>query len=141
MSAGPEARHENDDKNEHEAGISARLLGPTSAEQRIEVPPLTAGKGEGGGALPAPSGIICLCVIAGRHQCSTDPVQLTRALGLNPASPVTDAQILLAAKWVCREGLRFGAYAAFLIPGRAPFFRWVRNTTSCPACDPRYRAR
>lgn len=98
MNAGPEARHENDDKNEHEDGISARLLGPTSAEQRIEVPPLTAGEGEGGGALPAPSGIICLCVIASRHQCSTDPVQLTRALGLNPASPVTETQILLAAK-------------------------------------------
>jgi ATP-binding cassette, subfamily B, bacterial HlyB/CyaB len=97
MNAGPEARHENDDKNEIEDGISARLLGSAS-EQRIEVPPLTVGEGEGGGALPAPSGIICLCVIAGRHQSSADPVQLTRALGLNLSSPITDIQILLAAK-------------------------------------------
>lgn len=51
-----------------------------------------------GGALPAPSGIICLSVVAGRHQISADPVQLTRALGFDPTAPVTDAQIVLAAK-------------------------------------------
>lgn len=98
MNAGPEARHEYDQKNEHEDGITARPPGPTGTEQRIEIPPLTPGEGEGSGVLPAPSGIICLCVVAGRHQCSVDPVQLTRALGLSPTSPVTDAQILLAAK-------------------------------------------
>jgi len=97
MNAGPEARHDYDDKNEQD-GNSARTLGSAGAEQRIEAPPLTAGEGAGSGALPAPTGIICLCVIAGRHQCAADPVQLTRALGLNPASPVTDTQILLAAK-------------------------------------------
>lgn len=97
MNAGPEARHEYDDKNEQD-GITARPPGTAGAEQRVEIPSPTGGEGGEGGALPAPSGIICLCVVAGRHQCSADPAQLTRALGLNPAAAVTDAQILLAAK-------------------------------------------
>lgn len=96
MNAGPEAREGYEHKNEQD-GISARTPGPAGPEQRVGIPPLNGGQGEEGG-LPAPSGIICLCVIAGRHERSTDPVQLTRALGLNPAAPVTDAQILLAAK-------------------------------------------
>jgi len=98
MSAGPEARQEYGHNNVQEDGITARLPGPAGTEQRVEPSPRTTDEGDGGGALPAPSGIICLCVIAGRHQCSADPVQLTRALGLNVASPVTDTQILLAAK-------------------------------------------
>jgi len=97
MNAGPEARDEYGDKNEQD-GISSRPPGASGAEQHVGIPPLTSGEGEGGGALPAPSGIICLCVIAGRHQCPADPIQLTRALGLNPASAATDIQILLAAK-------------------------------------------
>lgn len=97
MNAGPEARHEYDDKNEQD-GISARPPSTTGAEQRVEIPPLTSGESEEAGALPAPSGIISLCVVAGRHQRPADPVQLTRALGLNPAAPVTETQILLAAK-------------------------------------------
>jgi subfamily B ATP-binding cassette protein HlyB/CyaB len=56
------------------------------------------GVGEAGGPLPAPSGIICLCVVAARHQKTADPVQLTRALGFDPAAPVDDAQVLLAAR-------------------------------------------
>lgn len=51
-----------------------------------------------GETLPAPSGIICAGVLAGRHQISVDPVQLIRALGLDLATPVTNAQMLLAAK-------------------------------------------
>src|SRR6185312_15893020 len=98
MSAGPEARQEYGHNNVQEDGITARLPGPAGTEQRVEPSPRTTDEGDGGGALPAPSGIICLCVIAGRHQCSADPVQLTRALGLNVASPVTDTQILLAAR-------------------------------------------
>jgi subfamily B ATP-binding cassette protein HlyB/CyaB len=97
MSAGPEARQEYGHNNEQD-GITARLPGPAGSEQRVESSPRPVEDGEGAKTLPAPSGIICLCIIAGRHQCSADPVQLTRALGLNPASPVADTQILLAAK-------------------------------------------
>ena len=96
MNAGQEAHHRYDDKNEVNDGTAAE---PDSSgtEQRVEGPPLSSGS-EGSGVLPAPSGIICLSVIAGRHQCPADPVQLVRALGLNPASPVSKGQILLAAK-------------------------------------------
>ena len=60
--------------------------------------PITGGERGGDCVLPAPTGIICLCIIAGRHERSADPVQLTRALGFDLTAPVTDAQILLAAK-------------------------------------------
>src|ERR1700677_5002672 len=97
MNAGREARHGHDEKKESDDGTTARELDLSGTEQRIREP-FTAGEGEGGGALPAPSGIICLCVIAGRHQRAADPVSLTRALGFDPTSPVSDAQLVLAAK-------------------------------------------
>ena len=95
MSAGPEALYEH---NNEQDGINTRPPGSAGTEQRIGIPPPTTGEGGESGVLPAPSGVISLCIIAGRHQCVADPVQLTRALGLNPTSPVTEAQILLAAK-------------------------------------------
>jgi len=98
MNAGREAHHGRDDKNEINDGSTAEGPDPSGTEQRIRAPPPSGGEDEGGGALPAPSGIICLCVIAGRHQRGADPVQLTRALGFDPAAPVTDAQLVLAAK-------------------------------------------
>lgn len=52
---------------------------------------------------PAPSGLICLSLIAGQLQRPTDPIQLTQSLGLNPTQAVTEDQILLAAK---RIGLK-----------------------------------
>jgi subfamily B ATP-binding cassette protein HlyB/CyaB len=48
--------------------------------------------------LPAPSGLICLSIIAGHHQRAADPVQLARALGFDATQPVTESQLLLAAK-------------------------------------------
>jgi len=61
--------------------------------------------------LPAPSGLICLSLIAGQLQRPTDFMQLTRALGLDPSVPVSEADILLAAK---RIGLKArGATLAF----------------------------
>jgi subfamily B ATP-binding cassette protein HlyB/CyaB len=57
--------------------------------------------GDSTGRPPSPSvssGLVCLCVVAGQHQRSADPLQLARALGLNPSAPVTDSQLLLAAK-------------------------------------------
>jgi hypothetical protein len=47
---------------------------------------------------PISSGIICLCVVAGHHQRSADPHQLARALGFDPGAPITQSQLLLAAK-------------------------------------------
>jgi ATP-binding cassette, subfamily B, bacterial HlyB/CyaB len=47
---------------------------------------------------PISSGIICLCVVAGQHQRSADPHQLARTLGLDPGAPITENQLLLAAK-------------------------------------------
>jgi subfamily B ATP-binding cassette protein HlyB/CyaB len=98
MSAGREAHHGYDDKNESNDGTAAREPDPSGTGQRIKAPPLTGGDLEGSGALPAPSGIICLCVIAARHQRAADPVQLTRALGFDSTAAVTDAQLVLAAK-------------------------------------------
>ena len=98
MNAGREAHHGYDEKKESDDGTTAREPDPSGTEQRIRAPPFNAGEDAGGGTLPAPSGIICLCVIAGRHQRAVDPVQLTRALGFDPIAPVTDAQLVLAAK-------------------------------------------
>jgi subfamily B ATP-binding cassette protein HlyB/CyaB len=44
------------------------------------------------------SGLVCLCVVAGQHQRSADPVQLARALAFDPAAALTETQLLLAAK-------------------------------------------
>ena len=48
--------------------------------------------------LPASTGLISLCVVAGHHQRSTDPIQLSRTLGLDPTVEVSETQLLLAAK-------------------------------------------
>ena len=44
------------------------------------------------------SGLICLSVVAGHHQSTTDPLQLARALGFDPAAALTENQLLLAAR-------------------------------------------
>ena len=48
--------------------------------------------------LPVSSGLISLCVVAGQHQRSADPLQLARALGFEPAAEPSEAQLLLAAQ-------------------------------------------
>lgn len=47
---------------------------------------------------PISTGIVCLCVVAGQHQRSADPLQLARALGLDPGASISENQLLLAAK-------------------------------------------
>jgi subfamily B ATP-binding cassette protein HlyB/CyaB len=47
---------------------------------------------------PMSSGIICLCVVAGHHQRAADPLQLARALGIDPTVPTAPEQLLLAAR-------------------------------------------
>ena|ERR1700728_1186133 len=47
---------------------------------------------------PISTGIVCLCVIAGQHQRSADPLQLARALGLDPGASISENQLILAAK-------------------------------------------
>ncbi|HTY51175.1 MAG TPA: type I secretion system permease/ATPase [Steroidobacteraceae bacterium] len=64
-------------------------------------------------ALPAPSGLICLAVIAGQLQRAVDPVQLARALGVDPGQPLGDVQLLRAAREL---GLR--AKSARIAAGR-----------------------
>jgi subfamily B ATP-binding cassette protein HlyB/CyaB len=44
------------------------------------------------------SGMICLCVVAAHHQRPADPVQLSRALGIDPTLPTPPEQLLLAAR-------------------------------------------
>lgn len=56
MNAGREAHHGYDEKNESENGTTTGEPDPSGTEERIRTPPLTAGEGEGLGALPAPSG-------------------------------------------------------------------------------------
>lgn len=48
--------------------------------------------------LPAPSGLICLGIVAGHHQRATDPVQLARALGFDASRACTESDLVLAAK-------------------------------------------
>jgi len=47
---------------------------------------------------PVSSALISLCVVAGQHQRTADPMQLARALGWDPGAPLTDEQLLIAAK-------------------------------------------
>jgi ATP-binding cassette, subfamily B, bacterial HlyB/CyaB len=47
---------------------------------------------------PIASGLICLCVVAGHHQRSADPLQLARALGLDPREEISEHQLILAAR-------------------------------------------
>jgi hypothetical protein len=68
MNAGREAHYGCDEKKESDGGTTTGEPDPSGTEQRIRAPPFSAGEDAGGGTLPAPSGIICLCVIAGRHQ-------------------------------------------------------------------------
>src|SRR5882757_6718997 len=44
------------------------------------------------------SGMICLCVVAGHHQRSADPAQLSRTLGFDASSKTSNSQLLLAAR-------------------------------------------
>ena len=100
MSAVPGARGGCDQKkNESRAGVTGEESDSSSGDgERFAGLSTGSGNGETARALPAPSGIICLCVVAARHQKTVDPVQLTRALGFGPGSPVGDTQLLLAAK-------------------------------------------
>jgi len=55
-------------------------------------------KGTTAASLPVSSGLICLCLVAGHHQRTADPQQLARSLGWDPAAPVNETQLILAAK-------------------------------------------
>jgi ATP-binding cassette, subfamily B, bacterial HlyB/CyaB len=98
MNAGLESHHGYDEKKEANNGTTAGEPEPSGTGERIGAPSPGGGEGEDTRALPAPTGIICLCIVAARHQRAADPVQLTRALGFDPAVSVTSAQILLAAQ-------------------------------------------
>jgi subfamily B ATP-binding cassette protein HlyB/CyaB len=49
------------------------------------------------------SGLFCLCMVAGQHQRTVDPLQLARALGWDPRTPLNETQLLLAAREVGLE--------------------------------------
>ena len=82
------------------------------AESEASGPETSSADGPSSGRAPRPplpSGLICLSVVAAQHQRSVDPAQLTRALALDPTAPISEAQLLLAAKEI---GLKAKAYPA-----------------------------
>src|SRR3984885_492927 len=101
MSADSHARDgcdpRNDNKDEQQ-GPAAR--GPVSADGVSRVESTAAAGAETPGIRPPPvsSGLISLCVVAGQHQRSADPMQLARALGFDPLAELTETQLLQAAK-------------------------------------------
>lgn len=75
--------------------------GPLSALQEADSPAHIAvadQRSDHASRLPAPSGLICLSIVAGHHQRAADPVQLARALGFDAARPCSEANLILAAK-------------------------------------------
>jgi subfamily B ATP-binding cassette protein HlyB/CyaB len=86
--------------NSHDGSDLAGEPTPTQAHTKIESEASSGSEPTGHTALEVPPGIICLCVVAGRHQRSADALQLARALGVDHdcSAPVTDAQLLLGAK-------------------------------------------
>ena len=85
----------NDTNTEEQEPVDS--AGPQESTSRIESPVPHIGAGD----YPPPlmsSGLVSLCLVAGQHQRPTDPVQLARALGWDPATELNETQLLLAAK-------------------------------------------
>lgn len=100
MGAGSELNHGLGRVSEGAYGEGAREPDSFCADSRVDERTDDTGP-RGGGALLAPSGIVCLSVVARRHQISADPVQLTQALGFElttSVTKITNAQTLFAAK-------------------------------------------
>jgi subfamily B ATP-binding cassette protein HlyB/CyaB len=99
MSDETHARNARDSHNDTntEAQEPVHSTGSRESTSRIEPPVPQMGAGD---YRPPPisSGLISLCVVAGQHQRPADPVQLARALGLDPAAELSATQLLLAAK-------------------------------------------
>src|SRR5260221_13558151 len=101
MSADSHARdncNPKNDNNDGQQGPAAR--GPVSADGASRVESTAATGAEIPGVRPPPvsSGLISLCVVAGQHQRSADPLQLARALGFDPLAGLSETQLLQAAK-------------------------------------------
>ena len=79
-------------------GFATRKAAPVDGASRLETVSPTGSEVAGIRALPVSTGLISLCVVAGHHQRATDPVQLSRTLGLDPTAEVSETQLLLAAK-------------------------------------------
>jgi hypothetical protein len=62
---------------------------------RVEAP--QQGKEAAGVRRPS-SGLISLCVVAGHHQRAADPLQLARALGLDPTAELSEARLILVPR-------------------------------------------
>ena len=75
------------------AGVPDSFCADSQADERIDDT-----RPRIGGTLPAASEIIGAGVLAGRHQISVHPVQFISALGFDLAAPITNAQMLLAAR-------------------------------------------
>jgi len=100
MSGNSHAR-DNDDPNDDNSDQGPGNRGPVSADGVSRVESAAAANcAEVPVTRPPPvsSGLISLCVVAGQHRRSADPVQLARALGVDPLAEPSEAQLLLAAK-------------------------------------------
>ena len=95
---GHDGQDESHEKNDGLQGFTARRVVSSDGIFRVEPISPTDVDASGSRALPVSSGLISLCVVAGHHQRTTDPVQLSRALGLDTSVEASETQLLLAAK-------------------------------------------
>src|SRR5581483_11479166 len=96
MSADPRGHESHADKNDGQEGLAT--AGPATGNGPAKLEAAPPGADHAGNRPPVSSGLISLCVVAGQHQRSADPMQLARALGLDPLAEPTETQLLLAAK-------------------------------------------
>jgi ATP-binding cassette, subfamily B, bacterial HlyB/CyaB len=100
MSADPHAHEAHDSHNDNRGEQGGPATGrPDSRDGASRVNQAPSGADPSGHRPPpVSSGLISLCVVAGQHQRSADPLQLARALGFDPVAEPSETQLLLAAK-------------------------------------------
>jgi ATP-binding cassette, subfamily B, bacterial HlyB/CyaB len=85
-------------------GFTTRKAASVDGASRLEAVSPTGSEVSAIRPVPVSTGLISLCVVAGHHQRATDPVQLSRTLGLDPTVEVSETQLLLAAKELGLKG-------------------------------------
>ena len=101
MSADSHARDDCAAANDNKDGQPGPAAsGPVSAATapRLDTPAAASAEVPGIRPPPVSSGLISLCVVAGQHQRSADPLQLARALGFDPLAELSETQLLQGAK-------------------------------------------
>jgi hypothetical protein len=97
MSGDSHARDDpKDDNNDEHQGPAARAPISSDGVSRVESTAPAGAESPGIRPPPVSSALISLCVVAGQHQRSADPLQLARALGFDPLAELSGAQLLQA---------------------------------------------